>query len=72
MIAGGADPSALVDEYGNTVLHNAQTAEEITGLLKGSLVDVNVTNKVRRPSLSPNTCAPRLRRLLSPLRPTLR
>ena len=52
LVAGGADPSALVDEQGNTVLHNAQTAEEITALLKAPLVDINLTNEVPRPFLS--------------------
>ena len=52
LLMGGADPSALVDEQGNTVLHNAQTAEEITALLKAPLVDINLTNEVPRPFLS--------------------
>ena len=48
LLMGGADPSALVDEDGNTLLHNAETAEEITTLLRSSpLIDVNATNKVR-------------------------
>ena len=46
LVAGGADPSTLVDDDGNTLLHKAQTAKEITDLLKGPLVDVNVTNQV--------------------------
>ena len=47
LVAGGADPSALVDEDGNTLLHNAETAGEITALLKSPFIDVNTTNKVR-------------------------
>ena len=48
LVACGADPSALVDEDGNTMLHNADTAEEITALLQSRLIDANATNKVGR------------------------
>ena len=48
LVVGGADPSALVDEDGNTMLHNADTAEEITALLKSSFINVDATNTVRQ------------------------
>ena len=47
LVEAGADPSSLVDSDGNTLLHNAQTADEITALLRGPLTDVNATNKVK-------------------------
>ena len=46
LVVGGADPTTLTDEDGNTLLHKAQSAEEITGLLQSPLIDVNATNKV--------------------------
>ena len=36
-----------LDEQGNTLLHKAQSPEEIAELLNSPLIDVNVTNKVR-------------------------
>ena len=41
----------LVDEGGNTLLHNAKTEKEITLLLQNPLTDVNATNRVRQASL---------------------
>jgi hypothetical protein len=37
----------LVDEGGNTLLHNAKSASEVTALLKSGLIDVDTTNKAR-------------------------
>ena len=43
----------LIDKHGadveevDTFLHEAQSPEEITAMLKSPLIDVNVTNKVR-------------------------
>ena len=47
LLASGADPNLPLDEQGGTLLHEAQSPEEITALLKSPLIDVNVTNKVR-------------------------
>ena len=47
LLAGGADPNLPLDEQGNTLLHKAQSPEEIAALLNSPLIDVNVTNKVR-------------------------
>ena len=46
LVAGGADPSVLIDKDGNSMLHNADTVEEITALLELRLIDVDATNKV--------------------------
>ena len=65
LVAGGADPNLLVDEEGRSLLHKAESAEQITLLLQNPLTDVNATNRVRQASSSGLTtrCAPRLRRL---------
>ena len=47
LLAGGAEPNLPLDEQGSTLLHKAQSPEEIAALLKSPLIDVNVTNKVR-------------------------
>ena len=36
-----------LDEQGNTLLHKAQSPEEIAALLNSPLIDVNMTNQVR-------------------------
>ena len=36
----------LVDEGGNTLLHNAKSASEVMALLKSRLIDVDAMNKV--------------------------
>ena len=46
LVAGGADPNLPLDNHNNTLLHQAQSPEEIMALLKSPLIDVNVTNKV--------------------------
>ena len=46
LLAGGADPNLPLDDQNNTLLHQAQSPEEITALLKSPLIDVNVTNEV--------------------------
>ena len=47
-VAGRAlDPTTLIDEEGNTLLHNAKTGKEITLLLHNPLIEVDATNKVR-------------------------
>ena len=38
----------LMDEQKNTLLHQAQTPEEIKLVLKSPLVDVDATNEVRK------------------------
>ena len=48
LVAGGADPNVPLDEDGNTLLHNAETAAEITALLKSSFIDVDAKNTVRQ------------------------
>ena len=59
LLAGGADPNLPLDDQGSTLLHEAQSAEEITALLKSPLIDVNVTNKVRSLLLAINIrCSP--------------
>ena len=67
LVAGGADPNLLVDEEGRSLLHKAESPEQITLLLQNPLTDVNATNRVRqaslvridgalRPSLAPPVC----------------
>ena len=47
-VAGRAlDPTTLIDEEGNTLLHNAKTGKEITLLLQNPLSNVDAKNKVR-------------------------
>ena len=57
----------LVDEEGRSLLHKAESPEQITLLLQNPLTDVNATNRVRqaslvridgalRPSLAPPVC----------------
>ena len=46
LLAGGAEPNLPLDEQGNTLLHKAQSPEEIAALLNSPLIDVNMTNKV--------------------------
>ena len=48
LVAGGADPNLLVDEEGRSLLHKAESPEQITLLLQNPLTDVNSTNKVRQ------------------------
>ena len=47
LLAGGANPNLPLDEEGSTLLHQAQTPEEITLVLTSPLVEVDATNKVR-------------------------
>ena len=47
LLAGGANPNVPLDEQKNTLLHQAQTPEDIAALLTSPLIDVNVTNEVR-------------------------
>ena len=47
LVAGGADPNLLVDEEGNTLLHKAESAEQISLLLQNSLSDLSTMNKVQ-------------------------
>ena len=47
LLAGGAEPNLPLDEQGSTLLHKAQSPEEIAALLNSPLIDVNVTNKVQ-------------------------
>ena len=67
LVAGGADPNLLVDEEGRSLLHKAESPEQITLLLQNPLTDVNATNRVRRalllriddtlcPLLAPTVC----------------
>ena len=51
LVAGGADPNLLVDEEGRSLLHKAESPEQITLLLQNPLTDVNATNRVRQASL---------------------
>ena len=47
-VAGRAlDPTTLIDEEGNTLLHNAKTEKEITLLLKNPLSGISAKNNVR-------------------------
>ena len=46
LVASGADPNMPLDEQNNTLLHQAESPEEITVLLESPLINVNVTNKV--------------------------
>ena len=46
LVAGGANPNVPLDEQENTLLHQAESPEEVTLLLELPLVDVNVTNQV--------------------------
>ena len=46
LLAGGADPKVLMDEQKNTLLHQAQSAEDIAALLTSPLIDMNITNEV--------------------------
>ena len=48
LVAGGADPNLLVDEEGRSLLHKAESPEQITLLLQNPLTDVNATNRVRQ------------------------
>ena len=48
LLAGGADPNLPLDKEGSTLLHAAQTPEEIKMVLTSPLVEVNATNEVRR------------------------
>ena len=68
LVAGGADPNLLVDEEGRSLLHKAESPEQITLLLQNPLTDVNATNRVRQavllriddalcPSLAPPVCS---------------
>ena len=41
----------LVDEEGRSLLHKAESPEQITLLLQNPLTDVNATNRVRQASL---------------------
>ena len=47
VVGRALDPTTLIDEEGNTLLHNAKTEKEITLLLQHPLVNANATNKVR-------------------------
>ena len=47
LVGGGADPNVPLDEQKNTLLHQAQTPEEIKMVLTSPLVEVDATNKVR-------------------------
>ena len=47
LVGGGADPNVPLDEQKNTLLHQAQSPEDIAALLQSPLIDVNVTNEVR-------------------------
>ena len=46
LVAGGADPNLLVDKEGNSLVHMAESGEQIMMLLRNPLIDVNATNKV--------------------------
>ena len=47
LLAGGANPNVPLDEQKNTLLHQAQTPEEIKMVLTSPLVEVDAMNKVR-------------------------
>ena len=47
LLAGGANPNVPLDEQKNTLLHQAQSPEDIAALLLSPLTDVNITNEVR-------------------------
>ena len=47
LVGGGADPNVPLDEQKNTLLHQAQSPEDIAALLLSPLTDVNITNEVR-------------------------
>ena len=64
----------LVDEEGRSLLHKAESPEQITLLLQNPLTDVNATNRVRQAFLlriddapCPSLAPPPVRSLLSDL-----
>ena len=47
LVAGGGDPNLLIDKEGNTLLHKAESPEQIVLLLQNSLSDLSMMNKVQ-------------------------
>ena len=47
VVGRALDPTTLIDEEGNTLLHNAKTKKEIMLLLQNPLSDMSAKNNVR-------------------------